>query len=277
MKIYISADIEGVTGVVHDDQTSGSSSDYMQARRWMTEEVNAAVAGSLRGAGAAEIYVKDAHGNGRNILLEDLREEARLIAGWDVTNNMVQGIDDTFDALILIGYHSMAGTENGILAHTYSRSVRHLSINDRPIGESEISALVAGYYGVPVAFISGDQTVVAEMAGFLDEIPHVITKYGMGRESGQMIKPEITHRAIMDKVSHAITRVSQFKPFTMELPLRMSLRLTSPKAVDLIGLLPDVEKIGMDEVTYQAQDPVAMLRMFRIMLALAWSQRQTES
>jgi D-amino peptidase len=273
MKIYISADIEGVTGVVHDDQTGGTSSDYMQARKWMTGEVNAAVEGTMRGAGAAEIFVKDAHGNGRNILLEDLREEARLIAGWDVTMSMVQGIDETFDALILIGYHSMAGTKNGILAHTYSGCVKQLSINDCPVGEPEIAALIAGHYGVPVVFVSGDQTVVEELTGFVGEIPHVITKHGMGRESGQLLKPDITHRAIVDSVSHALTHVGQFKPFTMELPLRLSLRLSSPKMADLIGLLPDVEKTSIDEVTCQAEDAIGMFRMFRVMLGLAWSQR----
>ena len=273
MKIYISADIEGVTGVVHGDQTGGSSSDYMQARKWMTGEVNAAVEGAMRGGGAGEIYVKDAHGNGRNILLEDLREEARLIAGWDVTESMIQGIDNAFDALVLIGYHSMAGTENGILAHTYSGSIRQLSINDRPIGEPEIAALVAGHYGVPVVFVAGDQTVVEELSGFVGEIPHVITKYGMGRQSGQMIKPEITYRAIVDKVSHALAQTDQFKPFTMEQPLRMSVRFASHGIAELVSLIPDVEAISIDEVTCQADDPVAMLNMFRVMLALAQSQK----
>lgn len=273
MKIYISADIEGVTGVVHGDQTGGSSSDYMQARKWMTEEVNAAVEGAMRGAGQSEIFVKDAHGNGRNILLEDLREEARLIAGWDVMMSMVQGIDDSFDALVLIGYHSMAGTENGILAHTYSGCVKQLSINDRPIGESEIAALTAGHYGVPVVFVAGDQTVVAELTSFVGEIPHAITKYGMGRESGQVIKPEITNRAIIEGVSRALADMNRFKPFTMELPLRMSVKLTSPKMAALIALLPDVEKIGIDEVACQVSDPIAMHKMFRVMMGLAWSQK----
>lgn len=273
MKIYISADIEGITGVVHEDQTGGTSGDYMQARKWMTGEVNAAVEGVIRSAGTAEISVKDAHGNGRNILLEDLREEARLIAGWDVTMSMIQGIDDTFDALILIGYHSMVDTENGILAHTYSGCVRQLSINHRPVGEPEIAALIAGHYGVPVVFISGDQTVIEELTGFVGEIPHAITKYGMGRESGQLLKPDITYRAIADGVSYALTHVSQFKPFTMELPLRMSLRLSSSKMADLISLLPDVKRTSIDEVTCQVEDAVAMLRMFRVMLGLAWSQR----
>ncbi len=273
MKIYISADIEGITGVTHGDQAGGSSGDYMQARKWMTGDVNAAMEGALRATGAAEFHVKDAHASGRNILLEDLRKEARLIAGWDAMMSMVQGIDDSFDALILIGYHSMAGTENGILAHTFSGSVKQLSINDRPVGESEIVALTAGHYGVPVVFVAGDQTVVAELSGFVGEIPHAITKYGMGRESGQVIHPEITYHAIIDGVADALSDMSRFKPFTMDLPLRMSLKLTSSKAVDLISLMPNVDKVSVDEVACQVEDAIAMHNMFRVMLGLTWSLR----
>ena len=272
MKIFISADIEGVTGVVHGDQTGGSSGDYMRARKWMTEDVNAAVEAALN-AGAAEIYVKDAHANGRNILLEDLKKEAHLIAGWDVMMSMVQGIDETFDALLLIGYHSMAGTENGILSHTFSGCVKRLTLNNRPIGEPEITALIAGHYGVPVAFIAGDQTAVGELAGFIGDIPHAITKYGMGREAGRTIHPEITRQAIMDGVSEALSDLSRFRPFKMELPIRMSLKLTSSKMADLISLLPDVNRLSTDEVMYQAKDVMAAFRMFRVMLGLAWSQK----
>jgi len=272
MKIFISADIEGVTGVVHGDQTGGSSSDYMRARKWMTGDVNAAIEGALK-SGATEIHVKDAHANGRNILLEDLKKEAHLVAGWDVTMSMVQGINETFDALALIGYHSMAGTENGILSHTFSGCVKQLTLNDQPIGEPEISAITAGYYGVPVVFIAGDQTAVSELTGFVGEIPHAITKYGMGRETGRTIHPEMTRQAIMEGVSEALSDVSRFKPFQMEPPIRMSLKLTSSKMVDLVGLLPDVKRPNIDEVEYQADDVIQVFRMFRVMLGLAWSQR----
>ena len=270
MKIFISVDIEGITGIVHGDQTGGSSGDYMRARKWMTGDVNAAIEGALK-ARSSEICVKDAHANGRNILLEELRQEAHLIAGWDAMMSMVQGIDDTFNALLLIGYHSMAGTENGILAHTFSGCVKRLSLNDRPVGESEISALTAGHYGVPVVFVAGDQTVVEELTSFVGEIPHVITKYGMSRESGRTIHPEVTYRAIRDKVSEALSDPGRFKPFQMDLPIRMLLKLTSPKMADLISLLPDVERLAADEVMYQAEDVIHMLKMFRVMLGLAWS------
>jgi D-amino peptidase len=271
MKVYISADIEGITGITHDDQTFGTSSDYMQGRKWMTSDVNAAIEGAIKAG--SEIYVKDAHGNGRNILLDDLKKEAYLIAGWDVLGSMVQGIDDTFNALILIGYHSMIGTENGILSHTMTGIVKQLSINGNPVGEPELSSLTAGYYGVPVVFIAGDQTAVKELSGFVGEIPHVITKYGMGINTGMLIHPKLNQEAITEGVYEALSNIGQYKPFKMELPLKMSLKLSMTKMADLISLVPNIDRINADEVMYEAQDVPAMLRMFRVMEGLAWSQK----
>ncbi|MBD3183467.1 peptidase M55 [Candidatus Poribacteria bacterium] len=268
MKIYISADIEGATGVVHGDQTGGSSTDYMRARKFMTGDVNAAIEGALK-AGADEVWVKDAHANARNILLEELNEAAYLISGWDVKSTMVQGIDDSFHALILIGYHSMAGTENGILSHTFSGVVKSLSINGVQMGEPELSSLIAGYYGVPVVFIAGDQTAVKELTSFVGDIPHAITKYGMWRDSGRTIHPSVTGKAITDGVSEALSNLDKFKPFQVEKPVNMSLRLTSTKMADLISLVPGVEKTDIDRVDYQTEDVLKMTQMFRIMLALA--------
>ncbi len=273
MKVFISADIEGVTGVVHDDQTTNRSpNEYMQARKWMTGDVNSAIEGALE-AGAKEIYVKDAHADGRNILLDELKKEAFLISGWDVMYNMVQGIDETFNALILIGYHSMAFTENGILAHTMTGCLKQLFINGHPFGEAEISALTAGYYGVPVTFISGDQKVVDELRNFVSNIHYVITKYGMGKETGKIIHPDITSDAIRKGVAESLSDLSKFQPFSTDLPIKMSLKFTSPKMAELISLMPNVQRVSIDEIAYEVEDPINMLKVFRVMLGLAWSQR----
>lgn len=272
MKVFISADIEGITGITHDEQTYGTSSEYMQGKKWMTADVNAAIEGALK-AGATEIYVKDAHGNGRNIILDELKKEAFLIAGWDVLGSMVQGIDDSFDALILIGYHSMVGTENGIIAHTMTGIVKQLSINDKPIGEPELSSLTAGHYGVPIVFIAGDQTAVKELSSFVGEIPHVITKYGMGASTGRLIHPELNQKAINEEVYKALSNLSKFKPFKMDLPLKMSLKVSMIKMADLISLVPNVHRISKEEVMFEAKDVLEMLRMFRVMEGLAWSQK----
>ncbi|MGB9594718.1 MAG: M55 family metallopeptidase [Candidatus Poribacteria bacterium] len=272
MKVYISADIEGITGIVHDDQTFGTSSEYALGKKFMTNDVNSAIEGALK-AGAKEIYVKDAHGNGRNILLDELKKEAFLIAGWDIMSSMVQGIDETFDALILIGYHSKVGTENGILAHTMTGCIKQLSINNIPIGEPELSALTAGYYEVPTVFIAGDQTAVKELSSFIPDISYVITKYGMGVNTGKLIHPELTNKAISEGIFKALSELNKIKPFKMNPPLTMSLKLSNARMADLISLVPDIQRINIDEVRYIADNIPNMLKMFRVMLGLAWSLR----
>lgn len=272
MKIFISADMEGITGITHDEQTEGSSNQYIHGCKLMTGDVNAAIEGCLE-AGADEIYVKDAHGNGRNIIIEELNKHAILIPGWDIMMNMVQGIDESFDALILIGYHSMIHTENGILAHTMTSSIRGLSINNHPIGEAELSSLIAGYYGVPVVFISGDHAVVNELRRFVGEIPYVITKYGMGRETGRLLHPSLTHTSIKEKVSEAVRKREQFKPLQMEPPLNVSVKLSSAKATDLVSLVPGIQKTNTDEISCSLNTPIELLKMLRIIMGLAWSIR----
>ena len=272
MKVYISADMEGITGIVDGNQTGGPTSEYARGCKFMTQDVNAAVDGALE-AGATGIYVKDAHAEGRNILLEELRKEARLIPGWDAMMSMVQGIDETFDALILIGYHAMSGTEKAILSHTYSGIVKELSFNGQAVGEPEISALLAGHYGVPVVFISGDELAVKELTGFVGKIPHAITKHGMDRKSATVMHPDLTRQAISKGVAEALSDLSKFKPFQMELPIKASLKLSAWTMTDLISFVPGVVKVSSDEVVYEAQDVISLAKVFRVMMGLAWSQK----
>ncbi|HOX40133.1 MAG TPA: M55 family metallopeptidase [Candidatus Brocadiia bacterium] len=272
MKIFISADIEGATGVVHFDETGPVAAEFARARKWMTGDVNAAIEGAMQ-AGAGEIWVKDAHGNGRNILIEELRPEANLVAGWDALISMVQGLDGTFDALLLIGYHSRAGEERGILSHTMSNCVKELNLNGRAIGEAELSALTAGYHGVPTVFVAGDQSVAEELSLFTGPIPHAVTKYAMGRETGRTVHPERTREAIRAGVAEALSDLKRFKPLKMAGPIEMSVRMALSKQADAAALTPGVERRGPDEVACVVADVPAVLRMFRVMLGLAWSAR----
>ena len=126
---------------------------------------------------------------------------------------------------------------------------------------------------MPTVFIAGDQTAVKELSGFIGNVSSAITKYGMGINTGKLIHPEITAKAISDGVFDALSNLGKYKPFKMDLPLTMSLKFTMPKMVDLISLVPNIKRISIDEVSYVADDVPSMLRMFRVMLGLAWSQR----
>ena len=149
MKVFVSIDMEGISGVVSPEQCTPGNPDYERARLLMTQEANAAILGA-RAAGAAEVAVSDSHGNMRNLLIEELDTWADLIYGSPKPFGMMEGLDDSFGVVFLIGYHARAGTLNAILDHTYSsRCVHHVELNGRPVGEIGLNAALAGFHGVP--------------------------------------------------------------------------------------------------------------------------------
>ena len=160
LKVYISADMEGVVGVVTSDQLGPSGFEYQRFRAIMTREVNAAI-DAAREMGATEILVSDSHGNGENLLIEDLPPDVQLIRGWPRPHMMMEGIDETFDAAILIGYHSSTTNTRGVRAHTISSAnLTAVRLNGVEMLEASINAAIAGDFGVPVVMISGDDAVI---------------------------------------------------------------------------------------------------------------------
>jgi D-amino peptidase len=155
LKVYISADLEGVAGVVSPEQLGPTGFEYGAAREWMTAEVLAAIQGA-RDAGATEILVSDSHGNGQNLLIDRLPPDVRVIRSWLRPLMMMEGIDSTFDAAIFIGYHSATTNPAGVRAHTISSGgLAGVYLNGTAVPEAGINAAIAGHFGVPVVMISG--------------------------------------------------------------------------------------------------------------------------
>jgi len=181
MKIYISADIEGITGATHWDEATKNKPDYREFQEQMTDEVNAACQAALS-AGATEIYVKDAHATARNIIAARLPHEVNLIRGWsEHPFSMVQELDETFDAALMIGYHSRAGSGGNPLAHTISsRNVSKIKINQQDASEFLIHAYAAALVEVPVVFLSGDEDICAEAEAVIPNITTLAVKKGIG-------------------------------------------------------------------------------------------------
>ena len=180
LKVFISVDMEGVAGVVSGKECSPSGPDYNLFRRLMTLETNAAIEGALA-AGATEVVVRDGHGSKTNSLPDLLCEEARLLRG--VTKrpeNMMLGIDETFDAVIFIGYHAKGGTPEGIIAHTSSGNVIDLSVNGVSLPEAGYNALLAGLHDVPVVLVAGDNWICQQVKDLLGSVIAVETKKGFG-------------------------------------------------------------------------------------------------
>ncbi len=205
MKIYISADMEGITGVTHWDEVDHNKSSYGQFQKQMSLEVAAACEGALE-AGAKEIWVKDAHYSGRNILAEILPKGVKLIRGWSGhPYSMVQELDDSFDALMMVGYHSRAGQGGNPLAHTLSSSkLDSITINDRQTSEFFLHGNIAAKHGVPLVFLSGDVGLCEEVLEVSPGTTTVATMVGVG-DSTISIQPQESLEAIKTKVKSALS------------------------------------------------------------------------
>ncbi len=180
MKIYISADIEGVNGTTHWDETDRKHPDYPEFREQMTAEVAAACEGALA-AGATEIWVKDAHGSARNLIASRLPAEVRLVRGWSGhPYMMVDGIDSTFQAMMMVGYHSRAGSNANPLAHTMTGANAYVKINGRPVSEFMLNSYTAASVSVPVVFVAGDAGLCEDATALIPALTSVAVKGGRG-------------------------------------------------------------------------------------------------
>jgi D-amino peptidase len=178
MKIYIAADIEGISGICGARQLEMDRPWWNEARRLLTQDINAAVQGALDG-GATEVVVWDNHDGGYNVIVEDIHEQADLIGGQPHVPRF-PALDAGFSGVLLIGYHAMSGTEAAVLDHTYSSQTRRsLTLNGQEMGEVGLDALWAGRLGVPVLMVSGDDKVCAEAQRFLGEIEVAVVKQGL--------------------------------------------------------------------------------------------------
>jgi D-amino peptidase len=214
MKIYISADIEGVTGVTDWDETKLNKPDHYFAQEQMTAEVIAACEGALS-TGATEIWVKDAHDSGRNLIASRLPKEIRLIRGWSGhPYMMVQELDKSFDCMMMIGYHSRSGAGTNPLSHTFTPSVNSVTINNRLASEFLINGYVAAYEKVPLVFVSGDQGLCDEIHTFAPDIRSVAVKYGIGKSTIN-IQPALATSMIRDGVANAIKDVKAIPPIVL--------------------------------------------------------------
>ncbi|MGH2405558.1 MAG: M55 family metallopeptidase [bacterium] len=259
MKVYISVDIEGVAGIVDRAQASLPGIDYERGRRLMTQEAAAAVRGALAG-GATEVWVSDSHGsNGsRNIIVEDLPLDCWLISGDSRPMMQVEGLDKSFAALALIGYHTRHGF-SGVLDHTISgREVFELKLNGRPVGEVGLNAAVAGHMGVPVVLVSGDNRLATEVAEILPWTERVVVKEAIGRHASKAVHPSRARQAIEDGLKLALGRLREMKPFVVDKPVKADLTFKHTSMADAAAHMPGVERATDVTVRIAAPDAITL-------------------
>lgn len=266
MRVYISADLEGISGVVDAVQTEDDHKEFERARRLMTGEVNAAIAGAFAG-GAAEVLVNDSHGSMRNLLIEEIDARAELISGTPKALSMVEGLDESFDVAFFIGYHAQAGTQFGNLNHTYTGRVFQVCLNGQPVGEAGLNGAVAGAFGVPVGLVTGDQSVVAEAQRLLAPPATVVVKTTVGRSAARCLPPTVARQRIEAAAGQAVRQ--RGKPFILQPPIELKVTFVRTDQADMAELIPTVERLDGRTVHYRHDDMRTLFRVWRAMLALA--------
>lgn len=262
LKVFISVDMEGVCGVVHWEDVSRSGKDYDLFRRLMTEETNAAIEGALA-AGATEILVRDSHGSARNILPDLLHPKADLLRDWAYSPlSMMEGIDETFDAVIFIGYHARANTPDATLDHTMSSSaVYEVTLNGKKMPEAGINAYIAGNFGVPIALVAGDTAICQQVTELFGEVETVAVKEGIGN-AARMLHPKKAQELIKKKTTEALSRLSDFKPFTFTPPYTMEITFRDEWRAENASWLPGAKRKTNTTVSYTSNDWMDVLRFF---------------
>ncbi len=266
LKVYISADMEGVVGVVTDQQLGPSGFEYTRFREFMTQEVIAAIEGA-RDAGATEILVSDSHGNGQNLLIEKLPQDITLVRAWPRPLMMMQGIDETFDAAIFIGYHASTDNPNGIRAHTMSSArLASVKLNGTPMPEAGINAAIAGHFGVPVVMISGDDAIVDEARKLLGDIEGAVVKWSIGFHSGRTIMPQAAYELIRAKAAAALRRLDDFSPYRLQTPITADVRFKNYRPSEVLAYLPIVERTDSHSIRFVGENMVEVSKFFEFML-----------
>lgn len=224
MKIYVMVDIEGISGVYCSEQVTPASGRFAEGRRYMTEDINACVAG-LRDAGVDEIIVHDCHGGSYSLNWADVSPEADGYICGAIGDSRYVDIDDC-DGLILLGYHAMAGTAGAVLEHTYSsKRIQNMYINDVLVGETAVDAAIAGEHGVPVIMVSGDDKLCAEAKRFLPDVVTAQVKKGLSTQGAVLLPPEKAHRLIHDKAMEAVKKLPLIKPYVIPAPITHKIEL----------------------------------------------------
>ena len=267
-KVHISVDMEGLAGVVDLSHTSSAGRNYAAARDQMIAEANAAIAAAFE-AGASEVVVIDSHGDKTNLQPERLDRRATLISGGPRPLGMMGGIDESFDAAVFIGYHARASTMDATLDHTYTGQLKHVWINDHELGEAGLNAGVAGQFGVPVVFVSGDLAVTEEVEALIPAVEGVAVKEAIGQTAAHLLHPKESLERIAAGVKAGLVRRAETQPLTFEWPVTLRIEVADAGQADQVMFVPGMERVGARIVEYVAPDFVSAYRMSRLVRLLA--------
>jgi len=265
-KVFISADIEGMEGVVSSLQTNRSNSDFNIARKRLALDVNAAVQACLD-FGVTEVVVCDAHADMENILIEDLHPEAQLISGAMRSSLQMEGIDSSFDALIVFGHAGAGVSYGGVIDHTWNGGkIYNMRLNGTQYNtEALLNAVVAGHYNVPLTTIVGDTAVCKEVADVIPNVSTVEVKKGLSRFSAQSIHPSKARDLIYKGVTQGLENASKINPLNLGETITMEIDYKDTNMAETADLIPCVQRIAPRTVRVSA-DAETLFKLQELMV-----------
>jgi D-amino peptidase len=270
VRVYISADMEGVTGVTHSQDVIPGRSQYERFRGLLTADVNAAIEGAAQ-AGATEFLVNEAHDGMRNVLLEDLDPRAEIIVGQRKPHSMMQGFEDA-DVAFFLGYHARAGTQ-GVLSHTFDSPtmVTGVELNGEPCSEARMNATLAGIEGIPVGLVTGDDLACAEAESLYPGVQTACIKTAVDRYTALCLSPEAARRRIREAAQRAAEKARDLAPYTPEPPYSFTVEFATTSAAASVLFFPGLERVDDRRISWTHEDYETAFKMFIGVMRLARS------
>lgn len=268
MKAFIAVDLEGVSGVLHEWETDPGARGYPRARAAMLADLLATLDG-CHAAGADEIVVCDAHNDGGNLDPDAMPAGVTLMSGSPTPGSMMEGIGPGFDAALFVGYHARAGTPGAVLEHTWTYRVFGVSVGGVELGEFGLGAMLAGHYGVPAAYVSGDDKTAAEACALVPGITATVVKQGVMRTSAALVPPDVARARIRADVEAALGKASGIAPLEWSGD-PLVLTFTRVPFCDAASAYPGARRFDGRTLEIRGDDFVTLYRGFLACIDLAY-------
>lgn len=268
MKVFLSCDMEGTAGIVDWTQCQAGNPGYEHGVALLQAEVNAAITGAVTG-GATQVLVNDSHSVMQNLRPELLAGRARYLSGRHKPLYMMQGLDPSFDAVLLVSYHGSMGGPSAVLSHTYSpRAIAEVRLNGTPVGEAGINALVAQAHGVPVVLVTGDDVTATESRAVLPGIRTAVVKTAVSRFAADSLHPHDACELIAAEAEAALRGLAQVRPPAFDLPARLDITFRNADLAEMATWVRGVERTGGCSAALVDDDPLRLYRTFVTVLLL---------
>jgi D-amino peptidase len=267
-RLYISADIEGVAGVVNVDQAGSARRDYGHGRQWMTNEVLAACE-AAHDAGIEQIIVSDSHGTGDNILIDQLPDYVQVVRSWPRELMMVQGVEcGSFVGAAFLGYHASSRAESGIMAHTFTGDIIELKLNGVIQSETTFNAAVIGEFGVPLIMASGDDIYAEHIEEVMSDVECATVKWAHGDLSARTLTPQAACALIGEKLTAALKRADAYTPARIDGPIEMEIQTGSRFKAEACSYIPTVERISSHRIRLSVRDMIEASRFINLYIQI---------